>query len=158
MKRITMIVGFLVVIGLLAGWITFSNFNLAALPDPGGNETLLATRAKHQLVARASREGIPPRPKDRAASAAQGDKLYAINCSLCHGEDGRATSPMGRWMYPRAADLGSPQTQSYSDEQLFWVVKNGIRLSGMPGFSKLETDEHIWNMVDHLRTLPAAKQ
>jgi mono/diheme cytochrome c family protein len=157
MKRIVMIVGLVVMIGLLAGWIGFSSFNLAALPEPGGKETALATRAKHQLVARASREGIPPRPKDRAASAVQGDKLYAINCSLCHGEDGRATSPMGRWMYPRAADLSSPQTQSYSDEQLFWVVKNGIRLSGMPGFGKLETDEHIWNMVDHLRTLRATK-
>jgi mono/diheme cytochrome c family protein len=157
MKRIVMIVGLVVVIGLLAGWIGFSSFNLAALPEPGGKETALATRAKHQLVARASREGIPPRPKDRAVSAAQGDKVYAINCSLCHGEDGRATSPMGRWMYPRAADLSSPQTQSYSDEQLFWVVKNGIRLSGMPGFAKLETDEHIWNMVDHLRTLPVTK-
>jgi mono/diheme cytochrome c family protein len=157
MKRIVMIVGLVVMIGLLAGWIGFSSFNLAALPEPGGKETALATRAKHQLVARASREGIPPRPNDRAASAVQGDKLYAINCSLCHGEDGRATSPMGRWMYPRAADLSSPQTQSYSDEQLFWVVKNGIRLSGMPGFGKLETDEHIWNMVDHLRTLRATK-
>jgi mono/diheme cytochrome c family protein len=157
MKRIVMIVGLVVMIGLLAGWIGFSSFNLAALPEPGGKETALATSAKHQLVARASREGIPPRPKDRAASAVQGDKLYAINCSLCHGEDGRATSPMGRWMYPRAADLSSPQTQSYSDEQLFWVVKNGIRLSGMPGFGKLETDEHIWNMVDHLRTLRATK-
>jgi mono/diheme cytochrome c family protein len=157
MKRIIMIVGLVVVIGLLAGWIGFSNFNLAALPEPGGKETALATRAKHLLIARASREGIPPRPKDRAASATQGDKLYAINCSLCHGEDGRATSPMGRWMYPRAADLSSPQTQSYSDEQLFWVVKNGIRLSGMPGFARLETDEHIWNVVDHLRTLPVKK-
>jgi mono/diheme cytochrome c family protein len=157
MKRIVMIVGLVVMIGLLAGWIGFSSFNLAALPEPGGKETALATRAKHQLVARASREGIPSRPKDRAASAVQGDKLYAINCSLCHGEDGRATSPMGRWMYPRAADLSSPQTQSYSDEQLFWVVKNGIRLSGMPGFGKLETVEHIWNMVDHLRTLRATK-
>jgi mono/diheme cytochrome c family protein len=157
MKRIIMIVGLVVVIGLLAGWFGFSNFNLAAIPEPGGKETALATRAKHLLIARASREGIPPRPKDRAASAAQGDKLYAINCSLCHGEDGRATSPMGRWMYPRAADLSSPQTQSYSDEQLFWVVKNGIRLSGMPGFGKLETDEHIWNVVDHLRTLPIKK-
>lgn len=156
MKRIMMIVGFLAVIVLLAGWIGISSFNLAAIPEPGGKETVLATRAKHFLVARASRQGTPPRPRDRAASAAQGDKLYAISCSLCHGEDGHS-SPMGRWMYPRAADLTSPATQSYSDEQLFWVIKNGIRLSGMPGFGKLETDEHIWNVVDHLRTIRAAK-
>jgi len=43
-------------------------------------------------------------------------------------------------MYPRAADLTSR-------------VKNGIRLSGMPAFGKVEPDEHIWNLVFYVRTL-----
>ena len=60
-------------------------------------------------------------------------------------------------MYPRATDLTSSEVQGYSDQELFWIVKNGIRLSGMPAFGKTETDEKIWNMVDHLRTLPVTK-
>ena len=58
-------------------------------------------------------------------------------------------------MYPRAADLTSPGVQWYSDRELFWIVKNGIRLSGMPGFGRVEPDEHIWNLVHFVRTLPA---
>jgi mono/diheme cytochrome c family protein len=48
--------------------------------------------------------------------------------------------------------------QQYSDPELFWIVKNGIRLSGMPGFGKVESDEHIWDLVRYLRTLPGKKE
>lgn len=158
MKKILIITGTVVACALLAGWLGFSSFNLSALPEPGRNETRMATKAKHLLVARAARGGTPPRPVDRAASAAQGDKLFSIRCSLCHGEDGRSQTPFGQRMYPRAADLRSNEVQSYSDPELFWVIKNGIRLSGMPGFANTENDEHIWNMVDYVRTLSAAKK
>ena len=57
-------------------------------------------------------------------------------------------------MYPRAADLQSPKVQSYSDSELFWIVKNGIKLSGMPGFGKVEPDDHVWDLVLYVRTLP----
>jgi mono/diheme cytochrome c family protein len=56
-------------------------------------------------------------------------------------------------MYPRASDLTSPDVRKYSDRDLFWIVKNGIRFSGMPAFGKLESDEHIWNLVHYVRTL-----
>lgn len=45
-----------------------------------------------------------------------------------------------------------------SDRELFWIIKNGIRLSGMPAFGKVETDTHIWNLVDYLRTIPQHSQ
>ena len=56
-------------------------------------------------------------------------------------------------MYPRASDLASSAVQQYSDRELFWIVKNGIRLSGMPAFGKVESDEHIWNLAEALRFL-----
>jgi mono/diheme cytochrome c family protein len=54
--------------------------------------------------------------------------------------------------------LTSPEVQTYSDRELFWILKNGIRLSGMPAFGKVETDEHIWNLVDYLRTISQQSQ
>jgi mono/diheme cytochrome c family protein len=57
-------------------------------------------------------------------------------------------------MYPRAADLGSADVQAYSDAELFWIVKNGIRLSGMPAFGNVESEENIWDLVHFVRTLP----
>ena len=158
MKRVLMIAVALVAGVLLIGWLAFSSFSLAAVAEPGGTETYLAIKAKHLLIARAVREGVPPRPLDRAASAAQGDNTFTVRCSLCHGEDAQSRTPIGQWMYPRATDLTSSEVRSYSDQELFWIVKNGIRLSGMPAFGKTETDEKIWNMIDHLRTLQVVKK
>lgn len=72
---------------------------------------------------------------------------------MCHGPDGHAQTPMGRWMYPRAADLTRKEVQNYSDPELFWIIKNGIRFTGMPAFGKVETEEHIWDLVNYVRTL-----
>src|SRR5882762_4961555 len=67
------------------------------------------------------------------------------------------TAP-GRWMYPRATDLTSKEVQSYSDQELFWIIKNGIRFTGMPAFGKLETPDHIWGLIKYVRTLPSASR
>jgi len=70
--------------------------------------------------------------------------------------DGHRPTDAGRWMYPRAADLTSKDVQSYSDRELFWIIKNGIRLSGMPAFANVESDKHISDLLVYLRTLPGA--
>jgi len=128
-------------------------FNLSALQAPGRFETLLSNRARHSLIHRASRQGIPPRPPDTKASRDSGSTLYTSTCGFCHGSDGRAQTPIGQWTYPRAADLTSPQVQSYSDQELFWIIKNGIRFTGMPAFGKVESEADIWSLVNYVRTL-----
>jgi mono/diheme cytochrome c family protein len=119
-------------------------------------ETYLATKAKHYLVQKGSRESIPALPADIQASVKEGDDLFGTECAACHGMSGRTPTDAGRWMYPRAADLTSREVQSYSDRELFWIIRNGIRLSGMPAFGTVETDEHIWDLVRYVRTLPAS--
>ncbi len=138
----------------LVGGVFASQFSLSALPEPSRTETYIATKAKHFLVRRGSRTGIPAAPTDLQASIAEGDKLFGTECGACHGLNGRKATDAGRWMYPRAADLTSPDVQRYSDRELFWIVKNGIRLSGMPAFGSVESDAHIWDLVHFVRTLP----
>jgi mono/diheme cytochrome c family protein len=144
--------------GALVAIIGFTRIKLDALQEPGHLETVLATWAKHAIVRRSSRQGIPPAPASLQASIEEGDKLFGTECAACHGLDGHQPTDAGRWMYPRAADLISPEVQQYSDRELFWIVKNGIRLSGMPAFGRVESDEHIWNLVHYLRTLPRSGQ
>ena len=129
-------------------------FDLSALPEPGQTEVALATSAKRFLVGRASREGVPPQPPVSADGATEGKTRYGVECAACHGMDGRGLTDNGRWMYPRAANLTSAAVQENSDRELFWIVKNGIRLSGMPAFGRVESDERIWRIVQYLRTLP----
>ena len=154
MKRWILIV--LIALAFLAAVaiVGFTQIKIGALQEPGHLETLIATRAKHLLVYRSSERGIPPEPANLQASIAEGDKLFGTECAACHGLDGHSPTDAGRWMYPRSADLISPEVQQYSDRELFWIVKNGIRLSGMPAFGNVETDEHIWNLVHYVRTLP----
>ena len=153
MRRNLIIAAFVILLLLAAGGAFALRFNLSALPEPGSTEIAAATRAKHFLIGHASRDGIPGEASSSKQDVAQGDKLYGAECAMCHGLDGERSTDTGRWMYPRAANLRSPAVQSYSNRELFWILKNGVRLSGMPAFGKVETDEHIWNLVHYLRTL-----
>lgn len=156
MRRCILAVVVIAVVLLLAALVAASRFNLSAMPDPGRTETFFATEAKRFLISGSSQKGVPPEPPSTQASITEGDTLFGVDCSACHGMSGRTPTETGRWMYPRAADLGSAAVQQYSDRELFWIVENGIRLSGMPAFGKVETDEHIWDLVHYLRTLPAS--
>ena len=141
-------------LAVLVVLVALMRFNLTALPEPGNLETRLANQAKRFLIHRASRNEIPARPLDAKASLDNGGTHYGLDCSICHGTDGRAQAPLGRWMYPRPADLTSKQVQSYSDQELFWIIQNGIRFTGMPAFGKVESPDHIWDLVNYVRTLP----
>ena len=154
-SRLAWTIAILVVVVIVIG-VLLMRFNLTALEEPGRLETLVADRGRHFLIHRASRRGIPPPPADIKASIASGSVLYGLECGMCHGPDGHAQTAMGKWMYPRAADLTSADVQRYSDDELFWIIQNGIRLSGMPAFGKVESEQHMWNLVHYVRTLPRA--
>lgn len=80
---------------------------------------------------------------------------YQEHCAVCHGDDGSGNPKFHGVMYPRPTDLRSADTQEMSDGELYWVVKNGVRWSGMPAFGKPgDDDEHAWKMVAYVRHLP----
>jgi|ERR1700674_2017387 mono/diheme cytochrome c family protein len=150
---------FLLLIGAVAfavlALVFISRLDPSALREPGWLEQHFGPRLKRYLIARRSREGIPSPPTDMetSMSISEGRSLYGQKCAMCHGTDGRKPADTGRLMYPQSPDLQSPAVQGYSDRELFWIIKNGIRFSGMPGIGKIEIDEHIWNLVDYIRAI-----
>lgn len=138
--------------------IALMRFNLTALHEPGRAETWVANLAKRYFIYRASRHGIPPRPQDTKASIESGSSYYGLNCGVCHAVDGRSQQPPGQLMNPRATDLTSKQVQSYSDQELFWIIQNGIRFTGMPAYGNVENPDHIWDLVNYVRSLPGDSQ
>jgi mono/diheme cytochrome c family protein len=156
MKRWVLVIVIAIALAAVAMFVGLTQVRLDAIREPGYVETVFASQAKHLLIGWSSRKGIPPAPANLQASIEEGDKLYATDCTMCHGSDGRTPTDNGRWMYPRASDLTSRDVQQYSDRELFWIVKNGIRLTGMPAFGKVESDDHIWNLVHYVRTLRAS--
>ena len=95
--------------------IGLMHFSLTALQEPGPLERRIANLAKHSVFRMASRHGIPSPPVDTRDIVEAGGTHFGLDCSICHGVDGRAKTPSGQWMYPRAADLTSKRVQSYSE-------------------------------------------
>ena len=153
-RRIVIIFGSLAVAVAIGGFLLFTT-SLSALDEPSRLETRVATGMKHVLVHRQASKHASSRPADLASRAAVGGMQFRGSCAACHGLDGRTPSDIGRAMYPHASDLGSVSVQQWSDEELFWIVKHGIRLTGMPGFGRNMSDDEIWPLVAYIRTLRA---
>lgn len=79
---------------------------------------------------------------------------WADHCAICHANDGSGDTEMGRHMYPRAPDMRAALTQEKTDGELFYVIENGIRLSGMPGWHVDGREVESWKLVDFIRHLP----
>ena len=148
-----LMVAIVIVLIIIVGAYAVMHVNISALPEPGPFETSIATKAKDWYISRAARGSLPPAPTNDASSVSAGETLFGMGCATCHGQDGHKPTPIGKTMYPRVLDLGSPEVQEMSDRELFWVIKNGIRLSGMPGFAKIESDEQIWELAYYARSL-----
>ncbi|HWG59305.1 MAG TPA: cytochrome c [Candidatus Acidoferrales bacterium] len=144
----------IIVVIVVAVVLALSEFNLSALPEPGRFETIMANAGKHWMVRRAAAHNRAPKiPAAATKSVVDGEMTFGDQCAPCHGNDGRTPTAIGKGMYPRALDLGSPEVQHWSDAELFWIIKNGIRLSGMPGFGKSLSDEQIGNLVNYVRSV-----
>ena len=142
----------------VAGLFAFlSGVNLNAVRPPGHAEEYIRTKFTRAIVRRrAARENIPFPPPDyqTGISIAAGKDLYAADCASCHGPNGSDFTSAGRGMSPRAVALDSATVQAYSERELFSMIGEGVRFTGMPGFAGAETNDQIWNLVDFLRSLP----
>ncbi len=119
---------------------------------PGKLETTLATEAKKITIG--GKELTNPAP-DTQASIDEGRGHFQHHCGICHGNDGHATGvPFKDKMSPPVVDLGDKDVQGYADGQLKWIVQNGIRFSGMPGWNGILEDDEMWKIVRFLRHLP----
>jgi mono/diheme cytochrome c family protein len=135
---------------------TASRVTISATAPPGRLETWAATRVKTWMIGRAARK-VPPFARPTGLAVAAGGMRFGGECAACHGTDGRSPTDIGRAMYPPAMDLGSPAVQAWSDRELFWIVKHGIRLTGMPGFGRELGDDEIRQLVAYVRTLAKNK-
>ena len=81
---------------------------------------------------------------------------FADHCASCHGNDGKGLTELGRNLSPRVPDMTRQETQSLSDGELFFIIKNGVRLTGMPAWGKdtPKDDEASWKLVVFIRHLP----
>jgi mono/diheme cytochrome c family protein len=141
--------------GTVVAGVYLRTTGLNARGTPGAMETRIARGARRFAIPRTAREQRNPVPES-AAAIADGMAHFADHCASCHGNDGGGQTQMGRGLYPKAPDMRLKETQQLSDGELFYIIDNGVRLTGMPAFGTgTEAGaEATWRLVHFVRRLP----
>ncbi len=127
---------------------------ISARPEPSAFEAAVARRIRHMAIPASDRALRNP-VGDTSAAVAGGLAHFADHCAVCHGNDGKGETQFGRGLYPRPPDLTATPTQRLSDGELFYIIENGVRFTGMPAFGAEGRSELSWHLVAFLRHLPA---
>ncbi|MGH9520706.1 MAG: c-type cytochrome [Terriglobales bacterium] len=135
-------------------WAYSGHFPVAAASRPLPFEVSLANTALHYASHRQAPHEVPVVPSAENLTAAA--KLYVTECAFCHGLANQSKPNAAVGMFPPP-----PQFFTKVDDDpagvIFWRIKNGIRLTGMPAFAPTLTDEQIWQealFLQRVKTLP----
>ena len=152
-KRLFVALVVLVGLGALALW-WISGRGFSAREQPTAIEAAVALRLRGLATPRdAARLRNPVAASPETIRA--GLEHFADHCAICHGNDGRGDTTIGRGLYPKPPDLRAEGTRRLSDGELFYIIENGVRLTGMPAFGGPDSDPmETWPLVVFIRHLP----
>jgi mono/diheme cytochrome c family protein len=91
---------------------------------------------------------------DRAKFLQEGVDHYQGMCRLCHGAPGYPRMEFAKGLYPSPPELSSPNMQAWSDAELYWIISNGIKMTGMPAFGATHDEPELMGVLALLRRLP----
>lgn len=126
----------------------------SAREQPTWMERTMARNARKIATPADAKNLTNPRPQQTAEMITEADEHFVEHCGMCHGIDGRGDTVIGRNLFPKVPDMSQPDTQQLSDGELFYIINNGIRLTGMPAFGSEDKPEAIWDLVSLIRRLP----
>jgi mono/diheme cytochrome c family protein len=154
MKPINWLLGLVVLVLVVAGagiFIWSGAYNIAA-DDPHWplTERLMDTARDRSIAAQAADVVVPALDDDSLIRTGAGN--YDAMCVGCHLKPGVERSEASAGLYPAPPNLTRRRTDDAA--RAFWVIKHGIKMSGMPAWGRSMEDEHIWGMVAFLRQLP----
>jgi mono/diheme cytochrome c family protein len=152
-RRWALVIGALLVLAGAAALVIYAGlYNIAAdVPHTQPLYLLLETVRERSVAARA-RDIVVPNNLDDANRLSKGAGQYAEMCSGCHLAPGMKRTEISRGLYPRAPELRR-QTDLTPAEQ-FWIVKHGVKMTGMPAWGVTHQDELLWDVVAFVRKLP----
>src|SRR6266545_5852338 len=127
---------------------------ISARATPSELESRAARALRRWAIPAEARAAPNPIPSS-ARALEEGLAHFADHCATCHGNDGSGQTAIGRNLYPRAPDMRRPETQALTDGELFFVIENGVRLTGMPAWGGPDTAEGSWELVRFVRHLPS---
>ena len=143
------LVTLLVIVAVVFLTVNFALFPMGADNPPGTTEKRIANMALDNYV-----DKHAPKQKNpieiNSANLITGVQEYEEHCALCHGSYNQRISPMANKLNPPVPQLLRRPSHD-PDENFFWITKHGIRLTGMPSWDGILTDDEIWKIVTFLR-------
>jgi mono/diheme cytochrome c family protein len=147
---------------LVVGALGVGAYMMHHMMDRGFSTRTEPSQMEKTLAATIRGRAIPARYKTmKNPVAATPDVIHAgmahwaDHCSACHANNGSGDTMYGKTMYPRPPDMRQKDTQEMSDGELYYTIKNGVRLSGMPAFGEPgDDDADSWKLVTFIRHLP----
>lgn len=138
---------------VLLGLLTGAMLGCPASKKPSKWETRLANMAKDVVIPVEAKNLKNPLAQSPDA-VQEGQQMFMASCAMCHGTDGHARTSLGLAMYPPAMDLTSPHVQHWTDAELFWIIQNGVRLTGMPAWKSMISETDTWKLVNFIHVVP----
>jgi mono/diheme cytochrome c family protein len=138
--------------GAGAAYIYSGAFDVAAsTPHNVFEQWLFGTAMKRSVVAMSGNVSEPPSFTDDMVK--DGFDHYDDMCTVCHGGPGIERSEVGKGLNPQAPNLAEA-VKGWTPRQLFWIVKNGVKMTGMPSFGATHNDDEVWSIVAFIEKLP----
>jgi mono/diheme cytochrome c family protein len=146
----------MIVIGLALDVIfVMSARGFSAREHPSTLERFVARRVRSMAAPNGAKKRANPVPNSPEVLA-EARAHWADHCAGCHANNGSGDTEMGKHMYPPAPDMRQDDTQQMTDGELFFIIQNGIRMTGMPawGGGSGHDEEDSWKLVRFIRHLP----
>jgi mono/diheme cytochrome c family protein len=146
-----------IVLVLGAGAVIYAGLYDVAATSPHWPATAWLLEAARTRSIRAQTAGIAVPPGlDDPAKVLIGVEHYAAHCAVCHGAPGVPKGDIAQGLYPSPPNLAKA-ARLYSPADLFWILKHGIKMTGMPAWTD-HSDDEIWAIVAFLKRLPAMSE
>jgi cytochrome c len=133
-------------------WVWFGFYDIAASNPDNAITRRFFSHVMDRSVQYHSR-GIGTPDLMGASQRKAGYLLFRERCVVCHGAPGAEPSAMGKGLLPYPPDL-SEAMDDWKPHQAFWIVKNGIKMTGMPSFDGSISDTAVWDIIAFARMLP----
>lgn len=155
MRKIVVLIVIVVIVAVVVAVVMELRQGVSARTAPNAVEVELARTLRHFAVPSAARSmpnPVPLTPQVLDEARAH----FADHCAGCHANDGSGRTEMGQNLYPKAPDMRAEATQKLSDGELFSIIQNGVRLTGMPawGSGSPQDATDSWKLVHFIRHMP----
>jgi predicted CXXCH cytochrome family protein len=153
-RKIVVILAVFAVLALGVYGLRLIRHGFSTANEPSYLERVAARTARNlSIPAKARNEANPFQPTYENLTEAR--ESFIARCASCHGPDGSGMTELGRHLYPKVPDLRLSDTQNLSDGEIRYIIRNGVRLTGMPGWARPhdEQNDDSWKLVLFIRNL-----